>query len=96
MVWQGGLWKLLPRRAAAAGAGLRAGAAPPGTAPLAEQVGAALRKPRQQKDKGAARSGGRQGRKDRERAGCDARYAIYRFISPGYTEGKQRTAIEGL
>lgn len=40
--------------------------------------------------------GGRQGREDRERAGRYARYAIYRFISPGYTQGKQRTAIEGL
>lgn len=77
--------------------GVREGAAPPGHGLAPGAAGAELRTPRGQKDKGAARSGGRrQRREDRQRAGCYARYAIYRFISPGCTEGKQRTASEGL
>lgn len=106
MLWQGVLWKLLPRRGAAAGAprpplvrgfGRERPRPGTGTAPLPERVGAGLRKPRGQKDKGAARSGGRQGRKDREREGCYARYAIYCFISPGYrvrkTKNRNRRAV---
>lgn len=90
---KGDLWELLSRSGAAAGA------------PRQPRVrGLGRERPRYGAGGGCAeraeRAQGQRRCQEKRRgeagAGRYARYAIYRFISPGYREGKQRTAIEGL
>lgn len=75
-----------------------------GTAPLrGEAPGSGgwdgLREQRGQKDKGSARSNGAEaGMGGQSKGGCCffCFFFLIVLLSPGYTEGKQRTAIKGL
>lgn len=100
---RGVVWELLLRRGPAPGspaapaagcAMLRAGASPAGRAPLEGRHGGGLRKQRGEKDKGAARRNEGETGMGGQRKGGLLFFIV--LLSPGYTEGKQRTAIKGL